>query len=194
MCLRLVTSAGPLTMTSVSLMNHIDVVVQQHEVFAFQGWCVGVSHVSQADPWYTSHTAEYTQFTRIFITFMSILSRSVPAGSHRICLKNIEKHTGYIIVSWPNHDLTYSLQWRHNERDGVIVYSAVYSGTDQSSMSLTFVRGIHPCPVNARHKDTVTRKMFPFDDVIMSRRVAMYWIRKSDGYLRVESEFMSRVH
>ena len=53
----------------------------------------------------------------------------------------------------------------------MIVYSSVYSGTDQrkyqSSASLAFVRGIHRWPVNSPHKGPVTRKMFPFDDVIM---------------------------
>ena len=54
-----------------------------------------------------------------------------------------------------------------------IVYSTVYSGTDQrkhqSSASLAFVRGIHRFPVNSPHKGPVLRKMFPFDDVIMWR-------------------------
>ena len=53
-----------------------------------------------------------------------------------------------------------------------IVYSAVYSGADQrkhqSSASLVFVLGIHRGPVNSPHKRPVTRKMFPFDDVIMA--------------------------
>ena len=53
-----------------------------------------------------------------------------------------------------------------------IVYSTVYSGLDQrkhqSSASLAFVWGIHRGPVNSPHKWPVTRKMFPFDDVIMS--------------------------
>ena len=52
-----------------------------------------------------------------------------------------------------------------------IVYSTVYSGIDQrkhqSSASLASVRGIHRWPVNSPHKWPVTRKMFPFDDVIM---------------------------
>ena len=52
-----------------------------------------------------------------------------------------------------------------------IVYSTVYSDADQrkheSSASLAFVRGIHRWPVNSPHKWPVTRKMFPFDDVIM---------------------------
>ena len=55
-----------------------------------------------------------------------------------------------------------------------IVYSTVYSGVDQrkhqSSASLAFVRGIHRCPVICPHKWPVTRKMFPFDDVIMKFR------------------------
>ena len=37
----------------------------------------------------------------------------------------------------------------------------------QSSASLAFVRGIHRWPVNSPHKGPVTRKMFPFDDVIL---------------------------
>ena len=52
-----------------------------------------------------------------------------------------------------------------------IVYSTVYSDTYQrkhkSSASLAFVRGIHRWPVNSPHKGPVTRKIFPFDDVIM---------------------------
>ena len=51
------------------------------------------------------------------------------------------------------------------------VYSIVHSGVDlrkhQSSASLAFVREIHRGPVNFPHKWPVTRKMFPFDDVIM---------------------------
>ena len=51
----------------------------------------------------------------------------------------------------------------------------VCSGADQrkhqSSASLAFVRGIHRWPVNFPHKGPVTRKMFPFDDVIMPRKL-----------------------
>ena len=52
-----------------------------------------------------------------------------------------------------------------------IVYTTVYSDADQSkhqsSASLAFVWGIHRGPMNSPHKWPVTRKMFPFDDVIM---------------------------
>ena len=52
-----------------------------------------------------------------------------------------------------------------------IVYSTVYSGADQrkhqTSVSPAFVRGIHRWHEYSPHKWSVTRKMFPFDDVIM---------------------------
>ena len=52
-----------------------------------------------------------------------------------------------------------------------IFYSTVYSGAYENkhlcSASLAFVQGIHSGPVNSPHKWPVTRKMFPFDDVIM---------------------------
>ena len=63
-----------------------------------------------------------------------------------------------------------------------IVCSTVYSDADQrkhqSSASLAFVRGIHRWPVNSPHKWPVTRKMFPFDDVIMLRWECFlyYWL------------------
>ena len=53
-----------------------------------------------------------------------------------------------------------------------IDYSTAYSGADlrkhQSSASLAFVPGIRRSPLNSPHKWLVTRKMFPFDDVIVS--------------------------
>ena len=55
----------------------------------------------------------------------------------------------------------------------MIVYSSCYSGGDrrmhQSSASLAFVRGIRRWPGNSSHKGSVTRKIFPFDDVIMCK-------------------------
>ena len=53
-----------------------------------------------------------------------------------------------------------------------IVYSTVYSGTDQRKHErcalLAFVRGIHQWPVNSPHKGPEMWKMFAFDDIIMS--------------------------
>ena len=76
-----------------------------------------------------------------------------------------------------------SLKWRHNGRYSVsnhLPHDCLlnrYSDADQrkhqSSASLAFVWGIHRGPVNFPHKWPVTRKMFPFDDVIM-------WFRQYD--------------
>ena len=61
----------------------------------------------------------------------------------------------------------------------VIVYSTIYSGADQrkhqSSASLAFMRGIHQWLVNSPHKGPVTRKVFPFDDVIMFEGFNAEW-------------------
>ena len=62
-----------------------------------------------------------------------------------------------------------------------IVYATVYSDADkkyQSSASLAFVRGISRRPVNSPHKWPVTRKMFPFDDVIIFFSVSIAQIAR----------------
>ena len=68
-----------------------------------------------------------------------------------------------------------------------IVYSTVHSGVDerkhQSSASLAFVRGIHWWPVNSQQKWPVTRKMLPFDDVIMwNKNISGDWLGQNRGF------------
>ena len=76
----------------------------------------------------------------------------------------------------------FPLQWHHKIStiasqitSLTIAYSTVYSGADQRKhqifASLAFVWGIYRWLVNSPHKWPVTRKMFPFDDVIMSTDV-----------------------
>ena len=68
-----------------------------------------------------------------------------------------------------------ALPWRHmtdmasQSTSNSIVWSTVCSGAHKKhrSASQAFVRGIHRSPVVSPHKGPVTRKMFPFDDVIM---------------------------
>ena len=78
-----------------------------------------------------------------------------------------------------------TLQWRHNGHEGVsnhqlhdCLLNRLFRRRSKkpsklrvtgfvSSASLAFVRGIHRWPVNSPHKWPVTRKMLPFDDVIM---------------------------
>ena len=66
-----------------------------------------------------------------------------------------------------------------------VVYLTVYSDSDkrkhQSSASLAFATGINQWPVNSPHKWPVTRKMFPFDDVIVSQCTCLgvnQWTKK----------------
>ena len=77
------------------------------------------------------------------------------------------------LSNWPYHYSDVIMSMMPSQITGVsIVYSTVCSGEDQrkpqSSASLAFVRGSHQWPVNSPHKEPVTRKMFPFDDVIMA--------------------------
>ena len=51
------------------------------------------------------------------------------------------------------------------------VYSCAYQRKYQSFVSLAFVRGIHRQTVNSPHKRPVTRKLWPFDDVIMRKMI-----------------------
>ena len=53
------------------------------------------------------------------------------------------------------------------------VYPVAYQRKHQSSVSLSFGRGIHRWSVNSPHKRPVTRKMLPFDDVIMEGEMVL---------------------
>ena len=54
--------------------------------------------------------------------------------------------------------ISLSLQWRHNECDGV---------SDHQRLDCLFNRLFRRRSKNSPHKGPVTRKIFPFDDVIM---------------------------
>ena len=95
-------------------------------------------------------------------TYSSVISETRTTTPKVICLINKD-----------------TLQWRYNERDGVsnhqpqqLFTHLFIQGADkrkhQSSASLALMRRIHRWPVNSPHKGPVTRKMFPFDDIIMS--------------------------
>ena len=89
-------------------------------------------------------------------------------------LMNITARYSWQVIMWHYNDVIMSAMT--SQITGVsIVHLTVCSGADQrkhqSSASLAFVRGLHTWPVNSPHKGPVTRKMFPFDDVIMSTLV-----------------------
>ena len=71
-----------------------------------------------------------------------------------------------------------SLRWRHNELDGVsdhqphdCLLNRLFGRRLKNTWKLRVTglcEGIHRGPVNSPHKWPITRKMFPFDDVIIS--------------------------
>ena len=70
-----------------------------------------------------------------------------------------------------------SLHWRHNDQDGVsnhqphgCLLNRLFRRRSKKTSKLRVTGlcvGNSPGPVNSPHKGPVTRKMFPFDDVIM---------------------------
>ena len=70
-----------------------------------------------------------------------------------------------------------TLRWHHNGHDGVSNHQPCYCflnrvlrriSTKTSNLPVTgLCAGIHRWPVNSLHKWLVTRKIFPFDDIIM---------------------------
>ena len=63
------------------------------------------------------------------------------------------------------------MRWRLKSPASRLFTQPFIEGADQrkhqSSVSLAFVRGIHRGPMNSPHKGPVTRKLFPFDKIIM---------------------------
>ena len=84
-------------------------------------------------------------------------------------------------------DYIYPLRWRHNEHDCAsnhqprdCLLNRLFRRRSKKTSklrTLAFVRGIHRGPVNSPHKWPVTRKMFPFDDVIMPRSRPGWFVR-----------------
>ena len=75
-----------------------------------------------------------------------------------------------------------------------IVYSTVCSGADQrkklSPASLACVSGIHRSPMNSPHNGSVTRIMFPFDDVIMRGCVSSWHTSHSKNTHKVLTRYL----
>ena len=74
----------------------------------------------------------------------------------------------------PNHYITMTSKWARWRLKSPAsplftqpFIQGIYPRKHQSSASLAFVRRIHRWPVNSPHNGPVTRKVFPFDDVIM---------------------------
>ena len=103
----------------------------------------------------------------IFVRYQDIFNHHINVG------KACEQQPGSDKLIYPSsHYSDVIMSAVASQFTGVsMVCSAICSGADQrkhqSSASLAFVRGIHQWPMNSPHEGPVTRKMFPFDNVIM---------------------------
>ena len=109
----------------------------------------------------------YSQISMVVVDCMLFMWRD---------LSNRHEDTGRSTHSKMTDVMLCTLRWRHNERGGVsnhqpydCLLNCLFANQRKHQIFalLVFVRGIHRSPVNSQHKGPVTRKMFPFDDVIM---------------------------
>ena len=110
-----------------------------------------------------------------------------PAGSRQAARVARICETSLIIcyTVWPTIYAP-ALQWRHTGRNGVSNYQRLdclfnrllrHILEKTSKLRVTgLVRGIHRWPVNSPHTWPETRKMFPFDDVIMRFAFYFFWL------------------
>ena len=90
------------------------------------------------------------------------------------------------------HQHAITLRWRHNDHGGVsdhqphhcLLNSLFWRRSKKTSkLRVTGLReGNSPVPVNSPHKGPVTRKMFPFDDVIMICEVFYRFMQEINTY------------
>ena len=132
--------------------------------------------VDLRQPSFESHSRGHeTALSQAFLVCVQFPRRNIT----RPLLKPSVECEMHIItgVWWLDYDGVITAPMASQITSLTIVYSIVYSGADQSkhqsSASLAFVWGIHRGPVNSPHKWPVTRKMFPFDDVIMRLRCSL---------------------
>ena len=82
-------------------------------------------------------------------------------------------------MTWPDTGNCFTLRWRQNGRNSVsnhqpghCLLSLLFGRRSRKTLKLRVTGlcvGNSPGPMNSPHKGPVTRKMFPFDDVIMRK-------------------------
>ena len=120
---------------------------------------------------YNAHRSPLSKHMEI-LSVNNMLHQKALTFHYKHVNKNLPYHNGDVIMGAITSQIT-SL---------TSVYSTVYLDANQrklqSSASLAFVRGIHRGPVNSPHNWPVTRKMFPFNDVIMITLIPLTSQRK----------------
>ena len=137
-------------------------------VTLFSGECHRAS-LMKSQHWFMKWLVAIRQQAITWANFGPDICRHVAS----LVRQDFRTHRGFAILMlhWNHYDDVIMTMLASQITSLTVVYSIVYSGVNQrkhqSSASLAFVREIHRRPVNFPHKWPVTRKMFPFDDVIM---------------------------
>ena len=107
----------------------------------------------------------------------------------------------YIHILW---DVCRSLQWRHNERagvsnhwrlDGLLNRLFRRRSTKTSKLRVTgLCEGNSPVKANSPHKGLVSRKMFPFDDVIIQSITSSHTWRQCKQYIKCAPVYWLKPH
>ena len=129
---------------------------------------------------------------------------SRPLWRHRndeVWIESSYVRENYTFVLYPAGDpiiqTLKSWRWRHNERDSVSNYqphdfllNRLFKRRSKKTLKRHFTghrAEIHRGSVNSPHKWPVTRKMFPFDGVIMC-----WWINTYTNFVRYFRDFVTR--
>ena len=132
-------------------------------------WCQMLIHDNSKEIqaaficWFSTHKA-MAQLTKEWSRYQASINIYM-----RDVHKGITEHIRFI-----------ALQWRHTGRDSLsnhqphdCLLNRLFRRRSKKTSKLRVtglcVWGIHRSPVNSPHKWPVTRKMFPFDDVIMMK-------------------------
>ena len=135
---------------------------------------------------YFPHTFTYTQIiqhTRFFRGFFITLPCHNITGMQKFSHPRNSKVAPFHLKFSPklymllSGAFVFALHWRHNDHDGVsnhqphgCLLNRLFRRRSKKTSKLCVTGlcvGNSPGPVNSPHKGPVTRKMFPFDDVIM---------------------------
>ena len=112
---------------------------------------------------------------RIFVTEYALCFVVLKPPVSSMTTKYFDKSR--VLMDKTNRICQISLQWRHNDHDGVSNHqphgclpNRLFRCRSKKTSKLRVTglcAGNSPGPVNSLHKVSVTRKMFPFDDAIV---------------------------
>ena len=137
------------------------------------------------------------------IYMIYLITSSIHPPTHPPTHLSTHPCTGAVCGEW--WDPCAPLHWRHNDHDGVsnhqprgCLFNRLFRCRSKKTSKLRVTglcAGNSSGPVNSPHKGPVTRKMFPFDDVIMLRLiyVSINFTKKTPSYWYRESHYKPKM-